>query len=752
MIQINVWTVTSSLVEKQLESKLDSAEKVLIRLQDEKHIQFQHIAMAIASNSHMLQAILSRDEVTTSDLLSLHIEGTGADFVAVLNNQGEFIFNEPQTFQVGDAFEYQHLVFDLLADNRVSTNGIGILNNALYYMTIVPIPSNENDTVLLACFKMDTEVLTSLKEIINADLVVYKQSKHAPFVDVVSATIGADTAANLVIEGSHQVSWFEALFQTSDPFVTRDLVLSKFDNTELRVTLVFNVIEQHSSFFQLQLSIIGISILAIILSTVIAFFVARRVVRPMTSLIEGVKRIASGNYGKTLDVSGKLLEIKHLAIAFETMQESIASREKHILYQSQHDNLTSLFNRNYIKNTIDRRLDNDEHIQVIGLNIIGFRQINDLYGYENGDACLIRIAERLTRWPGDASRLSGSDIFWIPESPLDDVKLETLKFILEQPVDTNGLTIPIRIKIGVMDLPVDAQDAEHLFRRMNIVIDQSSDNTQWLMRYSEDLESCYLRRLDIITELKRALWKEQSEFSMVYQPKVCLHTKKVTSVEALLRWNNHKLGNVFPDEFIPIAEQANLIGVMTEWVMGQATADLKQLKLQGYNLCVAINVSSQDIENRVLLTRFADRLEALSLTPSDVELEIIESDFVSDQAMASEKLSSLRELGFNFAIDDFGTGYSSLSYLKNLPVDTIKIDKSFVMNLASNKEDQKIVNIVLKLAQSFGLMVVAEGVEDEMSMALLTEWGCTLAQGYYICKPKPFNELITWIEEKHYET
>ena len=458
VIQVNVWNATSNLVERQLESKLEFAEKVLFRLQNEKHIQFEHIAMAIASNSNVLQAITSHDEIATSDLLSLHIDGTGADFVAVIDRQGKFIFNEPQMFQDGEAFEYPKLVFDLLADNGHSDNGIGILNNALYYMTLVPIPSSKSDTVLLACFKMDTESLLSLKDIINADLVVYKQSKQAPFFDVISATISTEKATKLVAGGSQKVSWIEVLLQTSEPFITRDLVLSEVGNKELRVTLVFDLIEQYSSFFQLQLSIIGISILAIILSTAIAFFVAQRMARPMTSLIEGVKRIAAGNYGKALDVSGKLVEIKHLATAFETMQDSIASREKHILYQSQHDNLTSLFNRNYIKNTIDRRLDNDEHIQVIGLNIIGFRQINDLYGYENGDACLIRIAERLTRWPGDASRLSGSDMFWIPESPLDDVKLETLKFILEQPVDTKGLTIPIRIKIGVMDLPEDAQD------------------------------------------------------------------------------------------------------------------------------------------------------------------------------------------------------------------------------------------------------------------------------------------------------
>ncbi|MAI39242.1 MAG: hypothetical protein CL599_17105 [Alteromonas sp.] len=280
---------------------------------------------------------------------------------------------------------------------------------------------------------------------------------------------------------------------------------------------------------------------------------------------------------------------------------------------------------------------------------------------------------------------------------------------------------------------------------LNIVSDKAIRTGAWSVHYSAELEANYNRRLSITTELKRALATQQDELSMVYQPKIDLRSMKVCSMEALIRWNNSKLGHVAPDEFIAIAEQAGLIEQVTKWVMRQTISDLAYFREQYYDFTIAMNLSTQDIQNKALLNELVAFLTEKGLSPASLQLEITESDLVSDATLAVENLSSLRALGFRFAIDDFGTGYSSLAYLKNLPVESIKIDKSFILALATQDNDQQIVHTILSLASIFDLRVVAEGVEDEESLRILKEWGCDEAQGYFISRPLKREDLEVWL-------
>ena len=238
--------------------------------------------------------------------------------------------------------------------------------------------------------------------------------------------------------------------------------------------------------------------------------------------------------------------------------------------------------------------------------------------------------------------------------------------------------------------------------------------------------------------------------SLVYQPKVDLQSRKVTGLEALIRWNSNVLGFVPPDEFIGIAEQAGFIEQITDWVFHRVVKDVLTLKENNISIQPAINLSTQDIQNRLLLERLIHLLDTNGLSTKDITLEITESDLVADANLAIENLTLLRDKGFCIAIDDFGTGYSSLAYLKHLPVTAIKIDKSFVLNLSSDRDDQQIVHTVLSLSNIFDLKVVAEGVEDAEAMRILTEWGCDTAQGYFITRPLSLPDLISWLENTEY--
>ena len=514
----------------------------------------------------------------------------------------------------------------------------------------------------------------------------------------------------------------------------------------MAITLAVDVTSSFNAFTRIQLTILAFCLLAILVAMGLSLLLARNVSEPVSKLVKAVNKVASGSYGATLEAPSKLKEITELANAVDSMQASIKSREKHIRYQAEHDVLTGLFNRNYVEGFFESELKEGRAVQVVAITVIGFRTINDLYGYSNGDNTLKALAERLQRWPGTSARLAGGEILYISQESLNDDQLETLKHILEQPVESNLIAIPVKVAMAIIECPQDAASSEELFRKMNIVTDEAIHSDSWCVRYRTDLEDKYNRRLAITTELKRALASQQNELSMVYQPKVDLRTMKVCSMEALIRWNNSALGFVPPDEFITIAEQAGLIEQVTTWVMQQTIADLAYFRAKGYGFTVAMNLSTQDIQNKVLLRKLVALLTQEGLSPEALELEITESDLVADASLAIENLNELTARGFHFAIDDFGTGYSSLAYLKNLPVTTIKIDKSFILALASDENDQQIVHTVLSLASVFNLKVVAEGVEDVASLEILKEWGCDIAQGYFISRPLNRSDLENWLQ------
>ncbi|MFC3095456.1 EAL domain-containing protein [Alteromonas sediminis] len=757
VILVNVWTSTAKMVDEQLANRLVVANNVFERVLENRSEILSSSATVLAGDFGFRGVVADvakgGDTATLNSNLRSNARRIDADVMALLDINGFVKTSEPSIFTSGSLFEFEDAVNALLEDNNENTEAIGIVNGSLYQMILVPVRAPTIKGILIVGFEIDGSFLTDLSNIIQADLIAYQAGRaltDTPVKSLIATSLTKESANKLLGRAQSEVNWIDVTLEGDKPYVLRSLTLTDDAESNVNIAIAANVGPQYKSFTRLQVSILTISVIAMFASLGVSLLVSRRITEPLSSLIEGVKRIAAGDYGKSLDVSGRLQEIRHLASAFSTMQESIASREKRIRYQAQHDDLTGLYNRTHIQTLIGEKLESGEHIQVIGLNIVGFRQINDLYGYVNGDICLQRISERLTRWPGEASRLSGSDMIWIPESPLDEIKLETLKYILEQPVETEELSIPIKVSLGIMDLPDDADNAELLFRRMNIVIDAAKNESSWLARYSDNIESRYLRRLDIITELKRALISEQSELSMVYQPKIDLRSNTVKGLEALIRWNSKELGFVPPDEFIGIAEQAGLIEIVTEWVINQVIVDTSTLREAGHPVSIAINLSTQDVENSALLGRFFEKLEQFELNSSDVQIEVTESDLVADQNLAIQNLDALRERGFKVAIDDFGTGYSSLAYLKDLPVDVIKIDKSFVLNLSKSIEDQQIVNTVLKLADSFNLEVVAEGVEDEVALSLLSEWGCHYAQGYFISRPLPLPDLLKWFEQTPY--
>lgn len=735
-----VWKSANTLVVKNIDHDIILAEKVFDKVVDDRQEVIRNVSNVL------LRAFDFRTAVGTQDLPSINAAFTSyadrlnTNIIALVDLDHKVVVSYSPLFKEGDKLKStSELVskglnsgFFSVNDELVQINLYGVEIPTLRYYMIIGV-------------EFDQALLEELKSLVDAEIIISDVNDN----HVLNSTLDKDIAFE-VLQADGDPSWFEVTLKDEHTYFARQVNISSGMALPVNITLALDTSASFEAFTNIQLTILAFTVIAVFTALGLSMILARNVSRPVSNLVAAVNKVAAGNYGNTLDKPSKLKEISELAIAVDSMQDSIKARERHILYQAQHDVLTGLYNRNYVEDHFSAQMEGQSPVQVIAITVLGFRTINDLYGYSNGDNALKSLASRLQRWPGISARLAGGEILYLSQETLSVEQLETLKHILEQPVETNLIAIPVKVAMAVLNCPEDAATSEELFRKINIVTDEAIHTGDWCVNYKPELEDKYTRRLSITSELKKALASHQDELSMVYQPKIDLATMKVSSMEALIRWNNSLLGFVPPDEFITIAEQAGLIEQVTTWVMQRTISDLAYFRDKGYRFTIAMNLSTQDIQNKVLLDKLVNILKDKGLSPEALELEITESDLVADASLAIQNLTELTSKGFSFAIDDFGTGYSSLAYLKSLPVTTIKIDKSFILDLAKDDYDKQIVHTVLALARAFDLKVVAEGVEDIDSLELLKDWGCNVIQGYYISRPLKKADLEEWLESSPY--
>ncbi|AGP77962.1 signal transduction protein [Alteromonas mediterranea 615] len=731
-----VWRSANTLVVKNIEHDIQLAEKVFDKVVSDRQTVIKSVSKVLSRSFDFRRAVGTGSIPSIEAAFTSYAGRLNTDIIALVSLDHQVVASHTELFKEG-----QNVQSSLALVAKGKDSGFFVVDNKLVQLNLIRVEIPTLRYYMLIGVEFDSVLLQELKELVDAEIIISQLDSNR----ILKTTL-KEHEAKRVLASQRDPSWVDVTFKNQLTYVTRQVYLGSEETLPVNITLAVDTTSSFEAFTGVQLTIFAFSILAILIALGLSLLLARSVSQPVSTLVKAVNKVASGKYGATLKTPSKLKEITELANAVDSMQASIKSREKHIRYQAEHDVLTGLFNRNYVEGYFESELGSGHSVQVVAITVIGFRTINDLYGYSNGDNTLKALAERLQRWPGTSARLAGGEILYITHDALNDDQLETLKHILEQPVESNLIAIPVKVAMAVIDCPKDASSSEELFRKMNIVTDEAIHSDSWCVRYKADLEDKYTRRLSITTELKRALISQQNELSMVYQPKIDLQTMKVCSMEALIRWNNSVLGFVPPDEFITIAEQAGLIEQVTSWVMKQTISDLAYFREKGYGFTVAMNLSTQDIQNKVLLTKLVSLLTEEGLSPEALELEITESDLVADASLAIENLNELTARGFHFAIDDFGTGYSSLAYLKNLPVKTIKIDKSFILSLASDENDQQIVRTVLSLASVFNLKVVAEGVEDAASLDILKEWGCDIVQGYYISRPLSCADLESWLQ------
>ncbi|HZA80791.1 MAG TPA: EAL domain-containing protein [Actinomycetes bacterium] len=428
--------------------------------------------------------------------------------------------------------------------------------------------------------------------------------------------------------------------------------------------------------------------------------------------------------------------------------------QRHIEHQALSDALTGLPNRALLHDRTGQaiRLADREMVPsaLLLIDLDRFKEVNDTLGHHYGDQLLVQVGQRLRaglRQVDTVARLGGDEFaVLLPRIETREGAVTVarkLQAVLEEPFPLDGLTIDVEASIGVALYPDHASDPEGLLQRADIAMYTAKETHAGFVVFDPKQDQHSPRRLALLGELRRAL--EQQQLLLHYQPKVDAHTGQVLGVEALVRWQHPEHGLVPPDEFIPLAERTGLIGPLTSYVMDAALRQCRQWHEAGHELSVAVNVSAR----RLLDLQFPDEVGALlarhRVSARLLVVELTESTIMADPVHALEILGRLNAMGVQLSIDDFGTGYSSMAYLKHLPVHELKIDRSFVSRMISDSSDAVIVHCTVDLGRNLGLRVVAEGVEDPLTLQQLDLLGCHAVQGYHISRPVAADALTTWL-------
>jgi diguanylate cyclase (GGDEF)-like protein len=420
------------------------------------------------------------------------------------------------------------------------------------------------------------------------------------------------------------------------------------------------------------------------------------------------------------------------------------------------DELTGLANRQHfsdrIADEIEACKETGESFGVLLLDIDRFKEINDTLGHQYGDLLLQQLGPRLADHVGENGVVArfGADEFGVLTGVRTD-KAEALSRLaadliacVQQPITVEDITLEVGSSIGISRFPADGDDAETLLRRVDIAINAAKEQHDSFRLYDPQQDHHSPERLRLLGDFRRGLHGE--EIVVHYQPIVDLHTQRVSGAESLVRWQHPTMGLLYPDKFLTTVEQTAQIGPLTRHVLDRSIAQCASWRESGLDLTVAVNLSVRNLSDPRLPEDVDRMLRRHGLPPSALQLEITESMIMSDPERALATVNQLSQLGVRLAVDDFGTGHSSLANLRRLPIDELKIDRSFVTPMLRDENDLIIVRSTINMAHDLGLKTIAEGVEDTATLTELDELGCDQVQGYHFSKPVPADSFVTWAD------
>ncbi|MCK4744273.1 MAG: EAL domain-containing protein [Sulfuriflexus sp.] len=506
--------------------------------------------------------------------------------------------------------------------------------------------------------------------------------------------------------------------------------------------------------YKVNIELFVLSALALAFVITIYIILNRLVLRPIARISDSFSKESHGEEF-ILPRRGSR-EIYNLVSAYNRMREIIEQRQHALEHQALHDNLTGLPNRALLQDRLEHAIQysdrNDSSLAFMLIDLDRFKEINDTLGHQVGDRVLNEISTRLRRClrKSDTVARLGGDEFALIISDTEAAQAtqfsKKISAAINEVLVIDNQNLYIGASIGISMYPEDGLDSDTLVRYADIAMYSAKQNNLDNALFNSKMDKMSVDNLSLLGDFREELNNQTGQLKLYYQPKIDLFNKKIVSVEALLRWHHPQQGFISPEFIIRMAEQSGLIGNLTTWVIEQAICDCAQWQKNKIDLGVSINLSAWNLQDPKLPHLIESVIEKNKLLPEALSFEITESAVMKDPTRAREVLEQLDERGISLEIDDYGTGFSSLAYLKLLPVNTLKIDKSFVIDMLKDPNDLIIVRSTIELAHNLGMLVIAEGVEDSETLLRLQQLKCDSAQGFYIARPLPKDELYKWVD------
>jgi diguanylate cyclase (GGDEF)-like protein len=734
--------------EDSLAAELQTGERVMRRLLDQRAGKLRDAAELLAKDYGFRSTVgLSLAETgtveTIKDALVNQGERVGASVVAYFDDQQKLV---AATRDGAAAFG---AALGQVVQNKDGA-ALAVQGSQVYQVVAVQVRTPAPVGWVLMAFALDREVLDDLKALSELQSVVLLQSPSKPWLSIVdnldesaAAALRASLSQSTPQDGIVELAGerMRALFV---PLIGGDQPLGVLLLRSLDVAL--------APYQQLQLVLLGLTVLGVAIFALVSVLLARGISGPITALSASARRLERGDYDTPVPSTSRLDEVHKLALALESMREGIRRRDALVNNLAYVDQLTLLPNRARFAEFLQHHLTNsDTPGAVLRLDLDRFKHVNDVLGHEVGDRLLQSVAERLQALCAPAhsvlARLSGDEFAVLLAHTDAHAASEAALAILkdfEHPLQIDNETIDLGAGIGIALFPEHGADVNLLLGRAELAMYAAKTRQCGSLIYHAQLDAGSQESLSLLTELRHAV--ENDELRLYLQPKIDLQHGKILGAEALVRWQHPTRGLVPPMQFIPFAEQTGFIRLLSAWVLSNAARFARQAADAGLTLRLSVNLSTRDLMDQDLPAKIEAMLTPLNVPAESLCLEITESTIMDDPERALSTLEHLHAMGFKLSIDDFGTGYSSLAYLKRLPVDELKIDKSFVMAMERDLDDARIVRSTIELAHNLGLTVVAEGLETIKAWAMLARLGCDEGQGYYICKPMPQEQFIAWAQ------
>lgn len=741
---------------RSAEQDLKVGEGVFKNILEQNTANLKQGAKILAADYGFRASVASNDSQTIISALNNHQDRIGADIAIFYSKSTDDTIVSGSLSKVDARNALNYLIATY--EGESSALDFEIFNGVPYQLVAVPVKAPLVIGWVVMGFKIDNGLAIKLQKITNLQVTFVQKSARDQW-SAAGSTLSSQQSELLVssyasnYQHNKQNQKFEIQIE-DELYDTSAIFLHK--NKKLIVALLQqSLTEATAGYSSLKNNLIVIVIIGLIIFTIATIWLSKYISAPIKEISNTAKQLEIGNYDIEVKTN-RQDEIGVLSQSINSMREAIALREKKVTRLAFWDEITGLKNRVAFADEVNKSISAHDYASfaVVVFNIDRFKVINKILGRPFGDKVLRIVGQKLLsgiRKSSDLVARIGADEYGLllTDATLEDGILiaKNILSIFDQPITVDGQKIDIRMSVGIAIYPEHGQQDEALLNHAETALQVSKVKKSGIVLYDANFEKEAEANLTLSTELKKAV--ADNEFLLFLQPKVNIKTKAVDAAEALIRWQHPERGMVFPDQFIPFAEEVGVVQLITHWMLKQACQAHLMLKNKGVALQIAVNISTRDLIDQELPNTIMRLFFEYKVGPEAISLEITESSVMDDPVRSEQTLVKLAEMGLKISIDDYGTGYSSLTYLKKLPVQELKIDKSFVLKVDQNEHDAKIVRSTIDLGHNLNLKVVAEGVENEASWHMLSQMGCDIGQGYFMAKPMPMDDFVAWHSKWH---